>query len=176
MRKKYKSAKIFFILSLLSLLISMPYSAALSQGRLERSATARVTDDENGFLKLKGFANRAYNMNGSYQVVGTITNNSYQTISLAVTVKPDFSLYHLFTRLGVRIGSSAYEFRIQTSAPRQFFLSLVPGQTIEVQAYLQQNFINVLTTEFEFTAADSTGTYTVKFSDTPRSPRRINLY
>lgn len=176
MRKKYQSAKLFFILSFLTALISLPYSGALSQSRLERAATARVSDDENGLLRLRGFSNKAYNLNGSYQIVGTVTNNANQTISLAVTVKPDFNVYHLFTRLGVRIGSVSYEFRYGTSSPRQYFLTLAPGQSIEVQAYLQQNFFNVLTAEFEFTAADSAGTYTVKLSGTPKSPRRINLY
>ncbi len=176
MRKKYRSAKLFFILSLLTALISLPYSAALSQSRLERSASARVSGDENGILKIKGFSNNSYNMVGAYQSVGTITNNSNQTLSLAVTVRPDFNIYHLFTRLGIRIGSSSYDFRYGNSAARRFSATLAPGHSIEVQANMIQNFLAVLTTEFEFTASDSTGTFTMKLSDTPKSPRRINLY
>ena len=171
-----RAASLFFILSLLFALLSMPVSAAISQGRLERGAVARVAEDDKGILQLKGFSNEAYDMNGSYSSFGSITNNTNQSIILTVTVKPEYTLNHLFSRFGIKIGSEVCEFRFSSSSPKKITLTMKPGQRIDVQAYLIQNLFSMLTTEFEFTAKDASGTYTMQLASTSRTPRRMITY
>ncbi len=173
---KNKYTKIFFILSLLFALVSLPYSAAISQGRLERTATARVVNDENGLIMLKGFQNKSYDLSGNYYSFGTITNNSNRIMKLTVTIQPDFNILHLFSRFGIKIGAEEIEFRYGASSPRQISLILSPGQVMEVKASLIQNILSTLTVDFQFTATDAAGSYTIRLSNTPRSPRRIHCY
>lgn len=171
-----KVAQVFFILSLVFALISMPVSGALSQGKLNRDATARVADDENALLKLKGFNDMTYNMNGGYTSFGSITNNTNRTITLTVTITPDLKgIGNIFTRLGIKIGTEASEFRYY-AAPKQVTLTLSPGQNIDVKGYMIQNMFTAVTTEFSFTAVDNTGTFTMQLGSTSKTPRRIICY
>jgi hypothetical protein len=176
MKIKNKIALLFFVLSIVFALVSIPFSAALSRSNLERRATAKVVNDENGILKLKGFANNNYDLNGSYKNFGAITNNSNQNILLTITINPDYSILHLFTRFGLRIGSQVSEFTINSSSPKQITVQLSPGQEVDVQAYLTQNLFHSLNVDFQFNASDITGTYTVKLSNTSRTPRNIVCY
>jgi hypothetical protein len=175
MRRKYKTARIFFILSLFTALVSLPASAAVSRGKLERSVTAWIAGDENGIISISGFSDKTYEMNGSYRMVGSIQNKSNSTISLKVRVKPDYTNEHLYTRLGIRIGSDSYEFRYGTEE-RQFLVSLTPGQTVEVRAFMILNFFQVLPVDFEFEATDAGGSLQIELGETYGAPRRIYLY
>lgn len=173
MKNKNKTAAVFFILSLVFALVSIPYSAALNGGKMERTASAFVADDENGILKLTGFNNKYYDLNSTYTSVGSITNNTSQNLKLTVTICPEFSLNHIFSKFGIKLGTTKYEFKMSNSNPCEVALDLSSGQTVDVTAYLTQNYFGPLKIAFKISAVDSTGACSIQINDTDSTPRRI---
>ncbi|MDF2538612.1 MAG: hypothetical protein K0S76_1633 [Herbinix sp.] len=178
MRHKSKIAALFFILSLVFALLSLPFSGALTRGSMDRAAYAKVVEDKNGVLKLIGFDDKYYDLKNKNKSenVGSITNNTIQNITLSVTIAPDFTIYHILSRFELKIGDKVSEFRFGSSSPKQVTLTLKPGQTVEVSASLSANLFGVLSTQFYFTATDNAGTYTMQLGHTQRTPRRIHCY
>lgn len=176
MKLKNKLAMLSFLLSLIFICYSTPFSGALSQGRMERAATARVVDDEDGLLKLKGFNNKSYDLNGSYTKFGSIVNNTNQIIILTVTIEPDYNIQNLSTRFNVKIGNAKAKFNSSHTSQKQVSISLIPGQAIDVHASLKQNFFSSLLVKFHFEASDLAGTYTMQLGDTIDTPRHILCY
>lgn len=176
MISKNKTAVLFFILSLVFALVSIQSSSALSQGKIERNASASVADDENGVLILNGFNNRVYDMKNGYTRFGSITNNTNQTIKLTVTITPDITgINNIYTKFGVKIKNKTIELRYKDSS-KQAELTLSPGQVVDVKAYLTGNILTTVPVEFAFTAADTTGIFKIQLESTDRTPRRIVCY
>lgn len=176
MRKRRRAASLFFILGGILLLSAIPCSAAINRIMLERETKVRLAQDCNAVLKLTGFDNEAYDMNGSYKSFGSITNQTGQTIKLMVTVSPDYQIYHMFGRLGIKLGNEACEFSYSYCASKQLTLTIPAGQTVDAKAYLVNNFLYSLPVNFKFSAADTAGSFTLILEDTQDTPRRIYLY
>jgi len=172
---KKKIAAIFFILGLVFALPSLLQSAAISQGSMERSAYAKVAKDQNALLRLDGFdGSKTYNPNSPYTKVGSIMNNTNQSIILKVTVKPDFSsVKNKNYQMGIMIGTITCEFNSESGTSQQITMTLLPNQSVDVQAYLKKNQSSYVTTSFDFAVTNDTGTYQMMLSDTPNTPRRI---
>lgn len=176
MSKRKRIAYLFFLMGLVFAMISIPYSAAMNRIFLERKANIDVADDSNGAISLIGFHNKAYEMNGKYKNYGTITNNTRQILQLTVTIKPNYQIYHLLTRCGVMIGSKECEFRYNSSSAKQIILIMNPKDSFEAKAYLSGNIFYALDIEFQFSATDSTGSFTIEMKNTSSAPRCISLY
>lgn len=77
---------LFFILSSVFMIFSLPYSGALSYGKMKRDAYATVVNDGMAFLELHGFENQIYDFDKDFECFGSITNNSEHVINLMVTI------------------------------------------------------------------------------------------
>lgn len=170
---KNKIALVFFILSLVFAFVSMPFSAALKSEKLDRGTSAMVVDDGNGALKLQGFNDTIYTLNWKYTSIGSITNNTNQTLTLTITIIPDFSTVKSSCEYGIKIGSVENVFTNSSSSPKQATITLTPGQIADVQGYLIQNKSEPLSTEFQFSAKNAAGAYVMQFNNTVKTPRRI---
>ncbi len=172
MRTKRKTYLLFFILSLIFAVVSMPYSGALSTGKLERTASAKIVSDDKGILKLDGFQNKLYNMNNKYANFGTITNNTMQIVKLTVVVCPEINWMNALSTFRVKIGNEEGEFSYLFSSPKKIVITLNPGQTVNAAASLVNNATS-LRTSFQFTATNADGSYSAQLTDKINTPRNI---
>jgi hypothetical protein len=175
MRIKRKIPAIFYILGIIFFILSMPISGALSTVKLDRTASARVVDDNKGALKLEGFQNKAYNMNHKYKQFGTITNNTMQIMKLSVVITPEIGLLNALSTHSVKIGNEEQDFYFGSCFPKQIITTISPGQTLDVSATLANN-ITSIKTSFQFTATNLDGSYTMQLTDSIHSPRNIICY
>ncbi len=169
---------ILLSISLIFGLIAMPKSAAITINNLSRNATSVVSADSNAVVKLEGFNSSQYTkLNSNYSKVGSITNNSNQVMNINVIMTPSqvFSIFKTY-QLGVKIGSSSCVFRNNTASTQQLAVSLMPGQSIDVQMSLTNNLLDFISTSFTINAYDNTKTYSLSIQDTSSSPRRILTY
>lgn len=170
-----KITSIFFVLSLVFALSSLSSSGALSQGRLERSTTANITEDTKGLLELEGFNNHyVVDLDKDYTAVGSITNNAKYTINLIITTQTDFSLItnrNLWQ--GIKIGEFVREFTFENDSSARFDLLLEPGQTIDIQIAISHNQSREIITAFDFLATDMEGLFIMELKNTINAPRQI---
>lgn len=171
---RFKIAPFLLILSLAFAVLSMQFSGALSQGRLNRAASAPVVKDNTALLKLDGFQNKSYNMNNKYASFGSITNNTNQTMKLTVTITPGFT-NNKNSNFNIKLGTETVQFKYKSASPKQVLLTLAPGQSVDAQASMNNN-PDTVTASFQFLAVSSIGSYSAFLGDTAASPRRITLY
>lgn len=176
MIRRNRAAAIFLILGLLFMITSIPFSAAINRLTLSRDTDVKLAEDNNAVLKLTGFQNVSYDMDNKYKGFGTITNNTSENLKVTVTVIPDFQIYHFLTKVGVEIGKDSNVFGYHSSAPKQLSVIMAPGEVTEVKAYIFHNLNYPLFIEFQFTATDMAGTFTVSLLNTSNSPRCVYLY
>jgi len=168
---------ILLAVSLIFALIAMPNSAAVTIKSMNRDAKAIVSSDTNAVLKLEGFDSLQYiKLSNNYSKVGSITNNSNQTINLNVVMTPTqvFGIIGAY-QLGVKMGSATCIIRSNTTS-QQLSISLMPSQTIDLQMYITNSILNFISTSFTINASDSTKTYNISLPDTTSTPRRILTY
>ena len=175
MRSKRKMTSIFFILSILFAILSMPISGALTTGKLQRTTSAKVVEDSKGALKLEGFQNKSINTNHKYSNFGTVSNNTNQIMRLTVTVMPEIGWLNVLSSLRFKIGTEELDFSFGSGSPKQITLILSPGQTINASASLVNN-ITGIKTSFQFTATNPDASYSMLLSDSVNSPRNITCY
>ena len=168
---------ILLTISLIFALIAMPNSAAVTIKSLNRDTKAIVSNDNNAVLKLEGFDSSQYiKLSNSYNKVGSITNNSNQSINLNVVMTPTqmFGIIGAY-QLGVKMGSASCIIRSNTTS-QQLAISLMPGQTIDLQMNITNSLLDFISTSFTISASDSTKTYNISLPDTTSTPRRILTY
>lgn len=168
---------LFLIISLIFGLIAMPNSAAVTINSMKRETKALISSDSNGMLRLEGFNSSQYmKLNSNYSKVGSITNNSNQTININVVMTPTqvFGVIGAY-QLGVKIGTSSCVIRRNTTS-QQLAVSLMPGQTIDVMMYMTNSLLDYISTSFTINASDNTKTYHLSLPDTSATPRRILTY
>lgn len=176
-----RNRRTFFLITtgLLLALLSLPFSAALNQEHMVRETAANLAPDASAVLTLDGFENPTLvisNINKKYFHLGSIKNNTNQTINLTVMMVPDFSLQNNKSYwLGVRIGTAVSEFSFGSSPSLETGISIAPGQVIEVQGALTNNQARSVTVSYSFNASAADGTYSMQLSDTALSPRRMTL-
>jgi hypothetical protein len=172
---KHRLTNLFFVVGFLFAILSLPSSAALSKAMFERKASFKVASDLNATLKLNGFDGKTVNkISKHYKALGSVTNNSNETIELTVTIRPDFSEFKKkFYWFGIKIGDEIRVFEVDTPQVQQVTLELVPGQMFDVQLGLQRNQSNDLVVSFDFTAVAKSGTFNIQLYDTDQTPRRI---
>ncbi len=175
MRNKKHITSICLFMSLIFAILSMPLSAAISQGSLERQVSARIVKDSEGIIKIIGLDDISHDIDHKYKNLGSVKNNTTETITLSVTVKPDFG-YNIFSKLSIKIGPSANEFRYLSSSPKQVSAVLSPGEEIAIEGTLIQNLWGVIPVDFDITATSGTGSFAIWLNSTSRTPRRVNLY
>lgn len=177
MIRRLKLAPVFFLLSLVFALFSLPFSGAISEGRLERKTTADVVADSNAVLKLEGFHNQLNNLDNKYKSIGTIKNNSNQTLRLIISIRPNFLLVSGNNyKYNIKIGNQTVQFDKKSNLIQQMTITLNPGQETNVLATLMNNNLGMVFTSFYFTAGDLTGTFLMNLNDTLRTPRQIICY
>ena len=175
MKKRITSLLLF--ISIFFAYLAIQDSAAISSLSLRRNTSALVSNDQNGVLKLEGFANPQYTKLGtSYTKVGSITNQSNQPLNINVIMTPNqvFGVIRAYS-LGVRIGSQTCVIRSNTIS-QKLSISLMPGQSMDVQMNLTNSLLDFIVTSFSFEASDNTKTYQVYITDTSSTPRRILTY
>lgn len=167
---------LFFVLAGLFALLSITNSGAISHGRMEREAYAKIAADDWAMLELEGFRNGNYDLENQYSRFGSITNNTDRIISLTVNIQPTFLDYkNKNSRFGVKIGSTTREFDMD-SISGYIELILLPHETVYAQAMLQPGQNTTVLSSFQFTAADLSGSYHIQLDDTSDNPRRIICY
>lgn len=171
---KFKFTSALFLLSIIFAVLSMQFSGALSQGWMDRTASAQVVNDNTALLKLDGFQNKSYDMSNKFASYGSITNNTNQAMKLTVTITPGYS-NNKNGSFSIKLGTETADFKYNNSATKQVMLTLAPGQSIDAQASFDKNLVSA-TASFQFTATNDTGTYTIQLGDTAKTPRRITLY
>lgn len=171
-------AAVLFILSLIFAMLSMPFSGAISYGKLERPAFAKVADDEYAALALEGFKNGIYNMKKRYRKFGAITNNTERELIVDIIIVTEFpEVTNKNFWFGIRFGE--YEpiiFDHNSDSCKSIQLLLAPGQSMDAMAAVQRNQSRNVITSFQFIARDSAGSYQINLSDTHDAPRRIICY
>lgn len=172
--RKNKLTILFFACSFLFFIISMPFSGALGEVNLQRTATANIASDSGGILKLEGIDNRSYNLDNKFARIGSITNNTNQILNLIVTITPDLS-WGLFSHLKIRIDNSVVVFNFNSKS-EQMTMTLSPGQVASIEGSYNRNIISSARVSFSFFAFNQEGTYTMQIKDTVRTPRRIICY
>lgn len=164
-------------LSLFFTLLGLQDSSALSTASVTRSAMASISNDDRGLLVLEGLDGREYDLDKSYSTVGSITNNTNQTIQLTTRITPDFGLTNNNGyKLSVKIADEVVEFKHKSDSTKQITVKLEPGQRVEVQGALKNNHLAVIVTALDFIAVDSSGTSTMQLNDTLKTPRRFISY
>lgn len=179
MNLKNKTALIFFLLSFIFAIFSIPLSGAISYGRIERNAFATVAGDSSAALELTGFNGNAYSLKKNYENIGSITNHLHQPITLTVTIQPDFSgITNKNCWFGIEIGTIISVFEIETGpvTSKQVEIRLEPGESADVQAAVQHNESRDIIVSFRFAARDEAGNLLFELNDTPYVPRRIICY
>lgn len=167
---------LFFILSSVFMIFSLPYSGALSYGKMKRDAYATVVNDGMAFLELHGFENQIYDFDKDFECFGSITNNSEHVINLMVTIHS----FHIAVptpscHFRIKIGETDVKLKFTSgvASPEKIELNIEPGQCVDVQALLKHNQEGIVIASFQFEATDAAGKYTVKLNDTLKTPRRI---
>jgi hypothetical protein len=177
MMRKHKITALFLTISLIFAILSLPNSSAISSGRLERGATADVVSDSAAVLKLEGLSGQnIYNIDKDYDRIGSITNNTNQSINLTVDITPDLIYVISNYKLNVKIGNKVTEFKKNKDSTQSVTISLAPRQAVDIQASLHNNLLGWVNTSFRFTAEDISGTYSMQLNDTQRTPRRFTCY
>ena len=176
MRFRYKKTVILLSLSVLFALLSIPFSGALNQVKLERDVAVWVADDRNAVLELNGLDGLSYNLNKNYRNVGTITNNSNQEINLTIKVTPDFASNTKKNEwLGIEIENTAIVFTDNTDKSETVTVTLEPRQSANVRAAIKNSQKKTIDVAFDITAENASGDY-IHLNDTLRSPRHIYCY
>lgn len=164
---KNNIAIVFFVLGLLFALSSLANSGALSEGMLERNAKAKITDDSEGLLELKGFNNNLiYDLDKDYEAVGSITNNSNTALDIIINIKPDYSLItnkNLWN--GVKIGNETCEFSFTSQVPQEIRLRLDSKQSVNVEVAVSHNQSREIITGFEFTGLGTDGVLKIELGN-----------
>ncbi len=178
MRRRHTKSTILFIICLVFALFSLPDSAALNSGSLERKARVLLAEDKEAAFELKGLDGRkAYNLNKNYAIIGTIRNNGNNILILSVMVSQDSTMIkNKNYEMGIRIGGNTVKFCYNSISSQRIDILLIPGQAMDIQAAISRNQSKEVTTSFDFTAADIGSAYTVVLGDTDRSPRRFLCY
>jgi len=172
---------IYFSLSILLALFALQDSGALSRVIMTREATAYISEDEDisAILRITGVhgdPNKVSNINKKYEPIGTITNNSNQTLEIVFDVTPDFSRVVDMpgVRLGVRVDSTI-EFTENSTSTQSLFFTLLPGQSKNILMSLENNEADLVIVYFGFNATNpNTGT-SIIVRDTDDNPRRIYI-
>lgn len=164
-------------------LIHMFPSDALSQTQLARGMSGSVTRDTSAIFQLTGFDNALSqignddNVNRTYLQVGTLTNLTIRTMTLHVTISPDFSQLpsnDKVCELGIQFDPLPPNLFTRTnSIPQQIVITLVPGQTIVVKASLTRNKKVKIPTHYDLLAYDTKGMLLVHIPHTASSPRQM---
>jgi len=170
-----KVSVMFFTLSILFAILSMPFGGALSSGKLERNAIARIAGDDEGILKLNGFHNNYYNMNNKYTEFGTITNNTMEKMNLTVAVTPQFNLLNAGSTFKIKLGTKEMIFHFGATPTKQISISLDPKETVNVSAFLVNNITGIYSS-FQFTATNTDGTYSMVLQNSKDIPRGVICY
>ncbi len=168
---------VLIIIGLLFGLIAMQDSAALSSFTMNRQTKAQVSSDNAALLKLEGFNSSQYmKLSSYYSKVGSITNNSSQPLNLNISVAPTqvFSIIRAY-QLGIKIGTSSCILRSNTSS-QQLTVSLMPGQSVDIQMNLTNSLLDFISTSFIIQASDNTRSLNLTLSDSDSTPRRILTY
>jgi hypothetical protein len=165
------------------LLLRILPSDALSQTQLNRGMSGSVTQDTGAIFRLSGFDNALTqignddNVNKTYLQVGSLTNLTIRTMTIHITIRPDFSQLPANDRvceLGVQFDALPPKLFTRTDpAPQQVVLTLVPGQTSIVKASLTRNKKVKIPTQYDFLANDRQGMLLVHIPHTPSSPRQM---
>ncbi|HWT76466.1 MAG TPA: hypothetical protein VN258_17350 [Mobilitalea sp.] len=169
---------LFFTLSLIFSLVTLPNSAAIGAASFSRNATASVSKDNQAILKLDGFdLSQIYSVDKNYSKVGSITNNSNQILILTISITPDLTnINNKNYHMGIKIGNASCMFMKNSDSTQQITQTIMPGETLDVQIYLSKNQSDYVTTSFRINAVDTAGTFSMSLDDTQNTPRRMIIY
>lgn len=176
--RRFKSSILLFLLSFVFGVISLQESSALSSGLIQREAVAFVENDSNAIIELEGFGgNRHHDLDGNFETVGSIKNNTTQIIYVNIAISPDF-LYvtNKSYKFNIKIGDIIREFKHFTESPQHISIKLDPGQKVLVEASLRYNQQALVITSFDIVARDISGGLQIQLNDTVETARRIVTY
>jgi hypothetical protein len=176
-----KSSLIFMVLCVIFLLLSIPSGAALSEINMDRKIIGNASKDTEAILKLEGFNHDCYCIGEEYTATGTITNNTYMSMNLTVTLT-SFGPFEENSWYIIKIGDEVCQFmkeadlKTQTPSFKQMTLSLAPGEIMDVLSAMSANVNDILEIEIGITAADRAGTFVLELNHTPVTPRKFYCY
>lgn len=168
---------VLLILGVLMAVVSIPSTGAISREVLDRTAIARVTEDDSSNLYLEGFNNQSYNINNKFSNFGKIINNTNQTLLCNIEISVDFNdISNKNCELGFRIQDQVKKSINNGSSTVNYEIKLLPKQAYDFEALLDRNQNSLIYVSFGISAEATDGSFSIQLLDSPRSPRRVIFY
>lgn len=184
---KIKTILLLIIIGTMLAILNLNGSAALSTLNINRSSVGSTTlIDDSSILAPIGFNNNTYVLVSSYANIGTIKNNSNQTLTLRIYIDPNITrtnkanttwtiTYRIMNQSNTQLTTLAFTGTGATNPGAKWTtaVSLASGVTYTVQARLSvsstSNFLAPTTFKFE---GIKTNILNIVISDSTNSPRR----
>ncbi len=180
-----KFTYLFLFLALITGLEALSVSGALSEVFLERQVSATVVENEAlGLVKLDSSGpDNPFKANKNPRQFGSVTNNFSQTVTVTLTLEPDFSQMAM-NRLNPRFefavtaGDSTQSYRVwEMMFPRakSLVFELTPGESQALEVALDSIGEETMQVSFTLAFESEDGSVDLTLYDTAQEPLRLYL-